>query len=190
MSDSITLFRLLCASLPPSRVMLRVLPFGSSLLISATSSRTFLAIDTVEASRVRTIEIPTFGAPLWIEALSMSAKPSRISATWFRRTMVSPLRLTTTCEKSSGRSMRPIRRMPFSSSVPRTLPTGALVFWVRKAFVTSAADTLYSRSLSARSRTDNSRRSEPLTLTVETPSIARKRSASTSSARRDSSACD
>ena len=84
--------------------------------------------------------------------------------------------------------MRPTSRMLFSSSVPRTLPTGALVFWVRSAVTTSPTDTLYSRSFSARSSTDSSRRSAPPTLTLETPSIERKRSASVSSARRDISA--
>ena len=84
--------------------------------------------------------------------------------------------------------MRPTRRMPFSSSSLRTLPTGAFVFWRDSAFVTSLTDTLYSRSFCACSSTDNSRLSEPFTVTLATPSMARRRSASLSSARREISA--
>ncbi len=65
-----------------------------------------------------------------------------------------------------------------------------MVFCARSAFTTSVTETLYSRSFSARSSTESSRLSEPLTLTTATPSIDRKRSASTSSARREISAND
>jgi len=187
-SDSITLFRLPWASSPPSYEMSSLVPAGRSLRICSISARTFLAMATVDASRERMIWIATLGLPLRIDALSMSAKPSLMSATWFRRTMVSPLRLTTTCEKSSGRSIRPTRRMPFSSSSLRTLPTGAFVFWRDSAFATSLTETLYSRSFSEWSSTDSSRRREPFTCTLATPSTARKRSASWSSARREISA--
>ena len=85
--------------------------------------------------------------------------------------------------------MRPTRRMLCSSSGPRTRPTGAVVFCARKAATTSVTETLNSRNFSARSNTESSRRSEPLTLTVATPSMPRNLSASTSSARREISAC-
>ena len=75
-----------------------------------------------------------------------------------------------------------------SSSVPLTRPTGAVVFCMRSAFTTSVTETLNSRSFSARSSTESSRLSEPLTLTTATPSIERKRSARKSSARREISA--
>lgn len=153
--------------------------------ISSTILRTLRATVTVEASRERVIEMPTLGLPERTLSEFISAKPSSIVATWARRTSSSPLRLTTTCWKSSGRSMRPTRRMLFSSSSPRTLPTGALVFWLRSALTTSPTETLYSRSFSALSSTLSSRLSEPPTLTEATPSMPRKRSASLSSARRE-----
>ena len=86
--------------------------------------------------------------------------------------------------------MRPTSRMFCSSSSPLTRPTGALVFCARSAATTSPADTLYSRSFCACSSTDSSRRSAPSMLTTATPSTARSWSASTSSARREISACD
>jgi len=187
-SDSITLFRLCWAFSPPSRVTCRIVPFGKVLLISATMSRILLATLTVDASRTRVIEIPTFGLPLRTLRLLISAKPSWMVATCARRTISSPRRLITTCSKSDGDSMRPTRRMLFSSRVPRTLPTGAFVFWLRRAVTTSLTETLYSRNFSARSSTDSSRFSEPPTFTSATPSTARKRSDSTSSARREISA--
>ena len=90
---------------------------------------------------------------------------------------------------SRGDSMRPTRRMLCSSSWPFTRPTGAVVFCARSAFTTSVTDTLNSRSFSARSSTESSRRSAPFTLTVATPSMERKRSARTSSVNREISAC-
>ncbi len=81
--------------------------------------------------------------------------------------------------------MRPTSRMLWSSSVPRTLPTGAVAFCARSASTTSVTDTPYSRSFCACTSTLSSRVSEPLTLTTATPGIARKRSASWSSARRE-----
>ncbi len=85
--------------------------------------------------------------------------------------------------------MRPTSRMLCSSSVPLTRPTGAVVFWLRRALTTSVTEMLYSRSFSARSSTESSRRSAPFTLTTATPSMLRKRSDSTSSASREISAC-
>ncbi len=69
-------------------------------------------------------------------------------------------------------------------------PTGAVVFWARSAFTTSVTDTLYSRSFCALSKTESSRCKEPFTFTTATPSIARNRSASTSSANREISRWD
>jgi hypothetical protein len=89
---------------------------------------------------------------------------------------------------SRGDSMRPTRRMLWSSSGPFTSPTGAVVFCRRSAPTTSATDTLYSRSFCARSSTDSSRFSEPFTSTVDTPLMPRNRSASWSSASREISA--
>ena len=60
-SASITLFRLRCAFLPPSSVMAMAVPSGSSAWIFLTSSRTSCATDTVDASRERTIDMPTLG---------------------------------------------------------------------------------------------------------------------------------
>jgi hypothetical protein len=80
--------------------------------------------------------------------------------------------------------------MLWSSSAPRTLPTGAVAFCARSAATTSVTETSYSRSFCARSSTDSSRRSAPLTSTTATPLMPRKRSASWSSAMREISACD
>ena len=187
-SASITFCKLLCAFFPPSWVISSLDPVGNALLISATTVRTLLATVTVLASRERVMEIPTFGWALRTLKLLSSAKPSAIVATCPRRTTSLPRRLSTICSNSAGDSMRPTRRILCSSSVPLTRPTGAVVFCARNAATTSVTETLYSRSFSARSSTDNSRRSEPLTLTVATPSMARNLSASVSSARRDISA--
>ena len=86
--------------------------------------------------------------------------------------------------------MRPTSRMLWSSSVPRTLPTGAVVLCARSAVTTSVTEIENSRSFSARSSTDSSRLSEPFTLTIDTPGMARKRSPRSSSARREIVACD
>ena len=172
-SASITLCRLASASSPPSSVISSLVPCGSSLLISSVSLRTACATETVDASRERVIEMPTLGLPERTLSELISAKPSSMVATCARRTSSLPLRLTTTCWNSSGRSMRPTRRMLFSSRLPRTLPTGALVFWLRSALTTSPTDTLYSRSFSALSSTLSSRRSEPSIFTDATPSIPR-----------------
>ncbi len=75
--------------------------------------------------------------------------------------------------------------MLWSSSLPRTLPTGAVVFCLPSAATISVTEIAYSRSFSARSSTDSSRRSAPLTLTTATPGMPRKRSARSSSARRE-----
>jgi hypothetical protein len=72
---------------------------------------------------------------------------------------------------------------------PRTLPPGAVVFWARRAATTSVTEIEYSRSFSACSSTDNSRRSEPLTLTVATPGMPLNWSAKVVSARREIAAC-
>jgi hypothetical protein len=146
-----------------------------------------LAIDTVEASRERMTEMPTFGLPLRMDRLSMSAKPSLISATWFRRTMVSPLRLTTTCENlPDARCGRP-GGCP-SRPVAAHLADRRIGVLGAQGVGDLADRDVVLAQLSARSSTDSSRRSEPLTLTLATPSMARKRSASTSSARREISA--
>ena len=84
--------------------------------------------------------------------------------------------------------MRPTRRMLWSSSAPRTLPTGAVAFCARSAATTSVTETSYSRSFSLRISTDNSRLSEPPTLTVATPGMPRNLSANWSSAKREISA--
>ena len=184
-----TLSRLSCASRPPSRVTSSAVPAGKVAPISVTSSRTPSATVTVLASRVRVIDRPTLGWPLRTEKPPSSAKPSCTVATWARRTSWLPLRLMTICSNSAGDSMRPTRRMLWSSSAPRTLPTGAVAFCARSAATTSVTETAYSRSFSACSSTDSSRRSAPLTLTTATPGMPRKRSASWSSARRETSAC-
>ncbi len=183
-----TLFRLFSASSPPSCVTVSVVPAGSVLLVSWTSLRTSSATLTVLASRARVMDRPTLGLPLRALNEASSAKPSCTVASCPRRTTSSPRRRTTTCSNWAGDSMRPTRRMLWSSRPPRTLPTGAVVFWLRSAFTTSATEMLYSRSFSARSSTDSSRLSAPLTLTTATPGSARKRSASSSSARREISA--
>ncbi len=95
---------------------------------------------------------------------------------------VSPVRLTGIWLNSPGDSMRPTRRMLWSSSDPRILPTGAVAFCARSAETTSVTDTPYSRSFWECSSTDSSRVRAPVTSTTETPGIARKRSASWSSA--------
>ena len=143
---------------------------------------------TVLASVLRVRKMPTLGRPLRIDMLLRSANPSSTSATCARRTICSPRRLTTIWPKSCGRSMRPTRRMLWSSRSPRTLPTGAVAFCARSAATTSVTETSCSRSFSARSSTDSSRRSAPLTVTTATPRSARKRSASWSSAMREMSA--
>ncbi len=180
--------RLFCALTPPSCVTSSRVPSGSVLSMSATSLRTSSATHTVLASRERVIDRPTFGRPLRTEKPVSSAKPSCTVATCPRRTTSLPRRLMTICSNSAGDSMRPTSRMLWSSSLPRTLPTGAVAFWLRSAFTTSVTDTPNSRSFSARSSTESSRRSEPLTLTTATPGMARKRSASWSSARCEMSA--
>src|SRR5260221_4358994 len=53
MSASMTLRRLLSASLPPSWVTSILVPDGSVLLMSSITSRTLFATDTVLASRER-----------------------------------------------------------------------------------------------------------------------------------------
>ena len=58
-----------------------------------------------------------------------------------------PRRLTTIWPNSAGDSMRPTRRMLWSSSAPRTLPTGAVAFCARSAVTTSVTETPNSRSL-------------------------------------------
>jgi len=185
MSAWITLSRLLSASLPPSCVTSSFVPCGNVLLISSTRARTFAATVTVLASRERVTARPTFGWPLRRLKPESSAYPSSTVATWPRRTISLPLRLRTMSLNSRGDSMRPTRRMLCSSSGPLTRPTGAVVFCARSAFTTSVTETLNSRSFSARSSTESSRRSEPLTVTVATPSMPRKRSASWSSASRE-----
>ncbi len=65
------------------------------------------------------------------------------------------------------------------------MPTGAVVFCFCSAATTSVTEIAYSRSFSAFSSTDSSRRSAPLTLTTATPGMARKRSARSSSASRE-----
>ena len=167
-----------------------VVPGGSSFCTVSTSCRTALPTDTVLASGDRVTDRPTLGRPLRSETLPSSAKPSCTSATWARRTIWSPRRLTTIWPKSCGLSMRPTRRMLWSSRVPRTLPTGAVAFCARKAATTSVTETSCSRSFSARSSTESSRRNAPLTLTTATPLRPRRRSARWSSARREISACD
>ena len=189
-SASMTFCRLLCASLPPSCVTSSFDPGGRVLLISSTSLRTLLATETVLASRERVTDMPTFGLPLRKLNPDNSAKPSAIVATCPRRTTSLPRRFSTICSNSAGDSMRPTRRMLCSSSGPLTRPTGEVVFWLRSAPTTSVTETLYSRSFSARSNTDSSRLSEPLTFTTATPSMARNLSASWSSASREISACD
>ena len=183
----ITLLRLFCASLPPSWVTSSRVPAGRFFCTSSTTLRTSSATETVDASRERATEMPTLGWPLRTLMLWRSAKPSWMLATWPRRTSSAPMRLTTICSNSAGDSIRPSRRMLWSSSAPRTLPTGAVVFWARRALTTSVTETLNSRSFSARSSTLSSRVKEPLTLTVATPLTPRKRSANWSSARRESS---
>ena len=183
-----TLLRLFCASLPPSCVTSSLVPAGSVLLMVSVSLRMSLATATVLASRERVTEMPTLALPLRSEKLFRSANPSSMLATWPRRMSSSPRRLTTTWLKPDGDSMRPTSRMLWSSSTPRTLPTGAVVFWLRSAATTSATETLNSRSFSARSSTVSSRLSAPLTLTMATPLMPRNRSANWSSARREISA--
>ncbi len=184
----ITLSRLSCASRPPSRVTSSFVPAGSVAPISSTSLRTPAATDTVLASRVRVMDRLTFGLPLRTEMLLNSAKPSSTVATCPRRTSSLPRRRMTICSNSAGDSMRPTSRMLWSSSSPRTLPTGAVAFCARSAATTSVTETENSRSFSACSSTDSSRRSAPPTFTAATPGMARKRSASWSSARREISA--
>ena len=188
-SEWITLFRLSCASSPPSRVTSSLVPGGSVLLISSTILRTLRATATVLASRERVTEMLTLGCALRTLKLSSSAKPSTVLASWPSRTTSSPRRLTMICANSAGDSMRPTSRMLWSLSGPTMRPTGAVVFWLRTASTTSATDTLYSRRRSARSSTDSSRLSEPVTLTMDTPSTPRNLSASTSSASREIAAC-
>ena len=141
------------------------------------------------ASRERVTEMPTLGWPFLTLKPASSAKPSDTLATCPSRTTSLPRRLSTICSNSAGDSMRPTSRMLCSSSAPFTRPTGAVVFCIRSALTTSVTDMLYSRSFSARSSTESSRRSAPFTFTTATPSIARNRSARTSSARREISAC-
>ena len=188
-SASITFCKLLCAFLPPSWVTSSLVPLGSVLLISSAALRILVATVTVLASRERVTEMPTFGRPLRMLKPASSAKPSEILATWPRRTISLPRRFRTICSNSAGDSMRPTSRILCSSSGPLMRPTGAVAFCARSAATTSVTETLYSRSFSARSRTESSRRSDPLTLTVATPSMARNLSARISSARRDISAC-
>jgi len=133
--------------------------------------------------------MPTLGWPFLTLKLASSAKPSATLATSPSRTTSLPRRLRTICSNSAGDSILPTSRMLCSSSGPFTRPTGAVVFCMRSAFTTSVTETLYSRSFSACSSTESSRRSAPFTFTTATPSIPRKRSASTSSARREISAC-
>ena len=147
-----------------------------------------LATLTVLASRVRVTDKPTLGLPLRTDWLVSSAKPSFTVANWARRMVSVPLRRTTICSNSAGDSMRPTSRMLWSSSVPRTLPTGAVAFCARRAATTSFTETPYSRSFCACSSTLSSRRSAPLTLTTATPGTPRRRSANWSSARREISA--
>ncbi len=189
-SASITFLRLFSASSPPSCVTSSLVPSGSVLLISATILRIFVATVTVLASRERVTAMPTLGWPLRRLKPESSAKPSATLATCPRRTTSLPRRLRTMLSNSAGDSMRPTRRMLCSSSAPLTRPTGAVVFCARSAATTSVTEMLYSRSFSARSSTESSRRSAPFTLTTATPSIERKRSARTSSASREISACD
>jgi hypothetical protein len=111
----------------------------------------------VLASRVRVIDRPTLGLPLRSEKPLSSAKPSRTVATWPRRTSSLPRRLMTICSNSAGDSMRPTSRMLWSSSAPRTLPTGAVAFCARSAATTSVTETANSRSFSACSSTDSAR---------------------------------
>ena len=85
---------------------------------------------------------PTFGRPLRELKPVSSAKPSCTVASWPRRTISSPRRRTAICSNSAGDWMRPTRRMLWSSSAPRTLPTGAVVFWPRSALTTSDTEML------------------------------------------------
>ena len=183
-----TLFKLFSASLPPSCVISSTVPAGSDFLISSTVVRTCRATLTVLASRERETEIPTLGRPLRSEWPVKSAKPSATVATWPRRSNSLGRRRSTTCSNSAGVSRRPTRRMLWSSSTPRTLPTGALVFCARSAAVTSATEIENSRSFSAWSSMVSSRRNAPLTPTVDTPGRPRNLSAKVSSARREMSA--
>ena len=95
----------------------------------------------------------------------------------------------TICSNALGDSMRPTSRMLWSSSAPRTLPTGAVAFCARRAATTSVTETSYSRSFSLFSNTESSRLSEPLTFTTATPGIPRNLSANWSSPRREMAAC-
>ena len=73
---SMTLLRLRWAFLPPSSVMAIDVPSGSSACMVLTKARTSSATDTVEASRERTIDMPTLGCPLrWLSDVT-SANPS------------------------------------------------------------------------------------------------------------------
>ena len=63
-SESITLFKLFCAFLPPSQVISTCVPWGSVALISATTERTLSATVIVLALLDRTIYILTFGCIL------------------------------------------------------------------------------------------------------------------------------
>ena len=96
--DSITLFRLRCASTPPSRVISNLVPgwsFSNSVLMSFTNLRTSLATLTVLASRERVTKMPTLGLPLRMLKPAMSAKLSLMVATSARRTICPATRLTT-----------------------------------------------------------------------------------------------
>ena len=78
---STTLFRLFCASTPPSWVISSFVPSGRVLLTSATNFRISLATLTVDASRERVMAMPTLGLPLRMLKVVSSAKPSLTVAT-------------------------------------------------------------------------------------------------------------
>ena len=78
---STTLFKLFCASLPPSWVTSILVPSGKDLLMSSAILRISLATPTVEASRDRVIDKPTLGLPLRTLNELSSAKPSVTVAT-------------------------------------------------------------------------------------------------------------
>ena len=107
-SASITLLRLSARSSPPSRVTSSLVPSGSVLLISSTSSRTRSATVTVLASRERMMDRPTFGWPLrrLIAGRLGEAVLDRGHLARGARSRC-PARLTTMSLNSPGDSMRP-----------------------------------------------------------------------------------
>ena len=188
MSASITLRRLFSASLPPSCVTSSLVPFGKRLVDLGHHVADLVGDgDRARVARARDRKADVGVAVAQAEARELReavldggdlAQAHDLVAVALEDDVVEFLRRLDAAHEADA--------LLVERALDAAHRRGGVL--LRSAFTTSVTETLYSRSFSARSSTESSRRSDPFTFTTATPSMARKRSASKSSARREISA--